>query len=93
MDEIVVTSSGLAKFVTIEGKKTLTADLWAPKLIIKAGAHVKKLDMNGRSRWNYNTIADERVYESAPDVIIEAGAVVDEIINENTTDVPPTPLP
>ena len=93
VDEIVVTSSGLAKFVTIEGKKTLTADLWAPKLIIKAGAHVKKLDMNGRSRWNYNTIADERVYESAPDVIIEAGAVVDEIINENTTDVPPTPLP
>ncbi len=93
VDEIVVTSSGLAKFVTIEGKKTLTADLWAPKLIIKAGAHVKKLDMNGRSRWNYNTIEGERVYESAPDVIIEAGAVVDEIINENTTDVPPTPLP
>lgn len=93
VDEIVVTSSGLAKFVTIEGKKTLTADLWAPKLIIKAGAHVKKLDMNGRSRWNYNTIEGERVYESAPDVIIEDGAVVDEIINENTTDVPPTPLP
>lgn len=93
VDEIVVTSSGLAKFVTIEGKKTLTADIWAPKLIIKAGAHVKKLDMNGRSRWNYNTIEGERVYESAPDVIIEAGAVVDEIINENTTDVPPTPLP
>ena len=93
VDEIVVTSSGLSKFVTIEGKKTLTADLWAPKLIIKAGAHVKKLDMNGRSRWNYNTIEGERVYESAPDVIIEAGAVVDEIINENTTDVPPTPLP
>ena len=88
VDEIVVSSTGLGKFATIDGKKTLTADIWAPKLIIKAGAHVKKLDMNGRSRWNKIQGSDE--WESMPDVIIEDGAIVDEIINENTTDVPPT---
>lgn len=88
VDEIVVSSTGLAKFATIDGKKTLTADIWAPKLIIKAGAHVKKLDMNGRSRWNKIQGSDE--WESMPDVIIEDGAIVDEIINENTTNVPPT---
>ena len=66
VDEIFVTSSGLAKFVKIDGVKTLTADPWSPRLIIKAGATVKKLDFNGRTN---------------EDVIIEDGAVVEEIVN------------
>lgn len=66
VDEIVVSSSGVQKFVTIDGVKTLTADFWSPRLIIKAGAVVKKLDYNGRP---------------IEDVIIEEGAQVDEAIN------------
>lgn len=66
VDEIFVSSSGLAKFVKVDGVKTLTADPWSPRLIIKAGATVKKLDYNGRTN---------------EDVIIEEGAVVGEIVN------------
>ena len=65
--EIFVSSSGLAKFVTIDGKKTLTAEKWGPSLIIKSGAKVTRLDMNGRT---------------SEDVLIEEGAVVGEIINK-----------
>ena len=46
---------------------------WAPSLIIKAGAEVKVLNMNGRSRYDTNGNLD---------VIIEAGANIGEIINE-----------
>ena len=67
VDEIVVSSSGLAKFVKIDGVKTLTAEPWSPSLIIKSGATVKKLDLNGRP--------DE-------DVLIEDGAIVQEIVNK-----------
>ena len=67
VDEIVVTSTGLAKFVTIDGVKTLVAECWSPSLIIKAGATVKKLDMNGRTM---------------TDVKIEEGAIVGEIVNQ-----------
>ena len=66
VDEIFVSSTGLAKFVNIDGKKTLTADLWSPCIIIKAGAKVKKLDYNGRTN---------------EDVVIEEGAIVEEIVN------------
>ena len=72
IDEIVVTSSGQQKFVTIDGKKTLIAEPWAPALIIKAGATVKRLDMNGRPRINKNGVET---------LIIEDGAIVNEIIN------------
>lgn len=72
VDEIVVTSTDLAKFQTIDGKKTLVAKFWAPSLIIKAGATVKRLDMNGRpSLDKYGNLS----------VIIEEGAVVEEIVN------------
>jgi hypothetical protein len=72
VDEIVVTSTEMAKFKTIEGKKTLTANVWAPSLIIKAGATVKRLDMNGRpSIDKYGNLS----------VIIEDGATVEEIVN------------
>lgn len=64
--KIVVSSSGSAKFVTVDGKKTMTADPWSPSLVIKAGAKVGILDMNGRP---------------FTDVIIEDGAYVAEIIN------------
>jgi hypothetical protein len=67
VDEIFVTSTGLAKFVTIDGVKTLTAEPWTPCLYIKAGATVKKLDMNGRTMDN---------------VHIEDGATVVEIVNQ-----------
>ncbi len=66
VDEIFVSSSGLAKFVKVDGVKILTADPWSPRLIIKSGATVKKLDFNGRPN---------------EDVIIEDGAVVNEIVN------------
>lgn len=66
VDEIVVTSSGAAKFVTLNGKKTLTATPWSPSLIIKAGATVNRLDYNGRP---------------AEDVIIEDGAIIGEVVN------------
>ena len=72
VDEIVVTSTGTQKFVTIDGKKTLTADYWAPSLIIKAGATVKLLNMNGRKFYDK---------DGNLDVIIEEGAIVKEIIN------------
>ena len=72
VDEIVVTSTDLAKFKTIDSKKTLVANFWAPSLIIKAGATVKRLDMNGRpSLDKYGNLS----------VIIEEGAVVEEIVN------------
>ena len=66
VDEIFVSSSGLAKFVNIDGVRTLTAEPWSPRLIIKAGATVKKIDFNGRTN---------------EDVIIENGAVIGEIVN------------
>ena len=72
VDEIVVSSTGLAKFQTIDGKKTLVAENWAPSLIIKAGATVKRLDMNGRQSIDKNGNLS---------VIIEEGAVVEEIVN------------
>ena len=72
VDEIVVTSTNLAKFKTIDGKKTLVAEIWAPSLIIKAGATVKRLDMNGRQSIDKNGNLS---------VIIEEGAVVEEIVN------------
>jgi hypothetical protein len=72
VDEIVVTSTGLATFKTIDGKKTIVAEIWAPSLIIKAGATVKRLDMNGRQSIDkYGNLS----------VIIEEGAVVEEIVN------------
>ena len=72
VDEIVVTSTELAKFQTIDGKKTLVAKQWAPSLIIKAGATVKRLDMNGRQSIDkYGNLS----------VIIEEGAVAEEIVN------------
>lgn len=64
--EIFVTSSGVQKFVTIDGVTTLTADPWSPSLIIKSGAKVDVLDYNGRTN---------------EDVLIEEGAVVGEIRN------------
>lgn len=67
VDEIVVTSTGLAKFVKIDGVKTLVAEYWSPSLVIKSGATVKKLDMNGRTM---------------DDVKIEDGATVGEIVNQ-----------
>ena len=77
VDEIFVTSTGLAKKYTDENGKTHWIDeetnRWAPSLIIKAGAEVKVLNMNGRSRYDKNGNLD---------VIIEAGANIGEIINE-----------
>ena len=67
VDEIVVTSTGLAKFVKIDGVRTLVAEYWSPSLVIKSGATVKKLDMNGRTM---------------DDVKIEDGATVVEIVNQ-----------
>lgn len=81
IDEIVVTSTGLAKFVTIDGKKTLTADFWAPSIIIKAGATVKCLDMNGRPSIDNN---------GKLSVIIEDGATVGKVIN-NIDTIPNAP--
>jgi hypothetical protein len=61
-------------------------------LIIKKGAKVKKLDMSGRGR--YNTVGTgSTTWESKPDVIIEEGGIVEEIVNEETVNVPPTPEP
>lgn len=79
VNEISVSSSGLAKFVTIDGKKTLTAELWAPSLIIKAGAKVKRLDMNGRLPYRDITKNGEMVRTLS--VIIEDGAIIEEIVN------------
>ena len=71
VDEIYVTSTGLAKFETVGGKRTLVAEIWPPSLIIKAGAKVKLLDMNKRPS----------VRNSKLSVIIEEGAIVEKIIN------------
>ena len=67
VDEIMVSSTGLAKFVKIDGVRTLVAEYWSPSLVIKSGATVKKLDMNGRTM---------------DDVKIEDGATVVEIVNQ-----------
>lgn len=84
VDEIFVTSSGEAKKSKDENGKYHWIDLetnrWAPSLIIKAGAEVKVLNMNGRSRYDKNGNLD---------VIIEEGAKIGEIINDLT----PTPEP
>ena len=72
VDEIFVSSTSLAKFATIDGKKTLTTEKWAPSLIIKAGATVKRLDMNNRPSLDKNGNLS---------VIIEAGANIGEIVN------------
>ncbi len=76
VDEIFVTSSGLAKRVKDENGQYHwiddPANRWAPSLIIKAGATVKRLDMNNRpSLDKYGNLS----------VIIEEGAVVEEIVN------------
>ena len=76
VDEICVTSSGLAKRVKDENGNLHwiddPANRWAPSLIIKAGAHVKRLDMNFRpSLDKYGKLS----------IIIEEGAIVDEIVN------------
>jgi hypothetical protein len=44
----------------------MTADPWSPSLVIKAGAKVGRLDMNGRK---------------LDDVVIEEGAYIAEIVN------------
>lgn len=76
VDEIVVTSSGLAKKVKDENGKYHwiddPANRWAPSLIIKSGATVNVLDMNGRKYYDK---------DGNLDVIIEEGAIVKEIIN------------
>ena len=76
VDEICVTSSGTQGYLKDEngnyiinpetGKKVIGAAPWSPSLIVKAGARVRKLDYNGRPNEH---------------VIIEDGAVVDEIVN------------
>ncbi|MBQ1268514.1 MAG: hypothetical protein IIY03_03370, partial [Muribaculaceae bacterium] len=48
------------------------ANRWAPSLIIKSGATVNVLDMNGRKYYDK---------DGNLDVIIEDGAIVKEIIN------------
>jgi hypothetical protein len=76
VDEICVTSSGLAKRVKDENGNLHwiddPANRWAPSLIIKAGAHVKRLDMNFRPSLDNNGNLS---------IIIEEGAIVDEIVN------------
>lgn len=95
VEEIFVSSSGQGKYKKTDGKNHWIdpeSNQWAPSLIIKAGAKVKKLDMNGRGRYNYIS-AGSTTWESQPDVIIEEGAIVEEIVNEETVNVPPTPEP
>lgn len=65
IDTIFVSSTGVQKFVTIDGVKTLTADPWGPSLIIKDGAKVNVLDLQGRT---------------TEDVIIESGATIGQTI-------------
>lgn len=76
VDEIFVTSSGLAKRVKDENGQYHwiddPANRWAPSLIIKAGATVKRLDMNNRPSLDKN---------GELSIIIEEGAVVEEIVN------------
>lgn len=73
--KIFVSSSGLAKRIKDENGKTHwdPNNMWSPSLIIKSGAKVDVLDMNGRSRRDANGNLD---------VIIEEGATVGQIINE-----------
>ena len=73
---IVVTSSGMAKRYKDENGKTHwdPNNMWAPSLIIKAGATVDVLDMNGRSRYDS---------KGNLDVVIEEGAIVKQILNED----------
>lgn len=75
IDTICVSSSTTAKRIKDENGKTHwdPNNMWSPSLIIKAGAEVKLLDMNGRSRYDSNGNLD---------VIIEDGAVIGEILNE-----------
>lgn len=76
VDEIFVTSSGVAKRVKDENGNYHwiddPANRWAPSLIIKAGARVKRLDMNHRPSLDNNGNLS---------VIIEEGAIVEEIVN------------
>ena len=86
VDEIFVTSSGLAKRVKDENGQYHwiddPANRWAPSLIVKAGAVVKRLDMNNRpSIDNKGNLS----------VIIEEGATVGEIVN--AIDEIPNPAP
>ena len=75
INTICVTSSGTATRYKDENGNTHwnPNNMWAPSLIIKAGAKVNVLDMNGRSRYDK---------DGHLDLIIEEGAVVGEIINE-----------
>lgn len=86
VDEIFVTSSGLAKRAKDENGQYHwiddPANRWAPSLIVKAGAVVKRLDMNNRpSLDKYGNLS----------VIIEEGATVGEIVN--AIDEIPNPAP
>lgn len=74
VDTIFVSSSNLAKKYKDEAGNYHwdPSNMWSPSLIIKSGAKVKVLDMNGRSRYDSNGNLD---------VIIEEGAVVEQIIN------------
>lgn len=76
VDEIFVTSSGTAKRVKDENGNYHwiddPANRWAPSLIIKAGATVKRLDMNHRPSLDK---------DGNLSVIIEKGAIVGEIVN------------
>ena len=56
VDTIFVSSSNLAKRYKDEEGNTHwdPSNMWSPSLIIKSGAKVKVLDMNGRSRYDSN---------------------------------------
>lgn len=72
IEKIVVSScTGLTSYIDKNGQKKYKAKLYPPSLIIKSGARVKCLDMNGR-KMGINGVNH---------VIIEDGAIVDEIIN------------
>jgi hypothetical protein len=74
VETIFVSSSSTAKSYTgDDGRKHWTATPWAPSLIIKSGAKIGTLDMNGRGRYDVNGNLD---------VVIEDGAIIDSIINE-----------
>ena len=92
INEIFISSSGLAKSkIGNDGKRHWVdsdENKWAPSIVIKAGAKVKLLDMNGRGRYNWSVVSGNRVYESNPDVIIEEGAIIEQIINEDKSYVP-----
>lgn len=74
VETIFVSSSSTAKSYTgDDGRKHWKATPWAPSLIIKSGAKIGTLDMNGRGRYDVNGNLD---------VVIEDGAIIDSIINE-----------